>query len=425
MTTKKRKKNRTAAPPGPPPRRKGSPGNKTYARGIYAAAGVVAVAVYVLLQAQSPTVEYRFDDEKTAGKWKVQGQARTEPGPTGLLVKPRGVARLVSPRLRRPGAGPLNWHDFPYVKLRIAPAEEERRAALVWFPGEASGQGHELFFTIPAEESEILLDVRQDLPWERRFGWNKLPDVPVTRLGILIQDTVEIREVSLLSGIGPFAGLRLLWSQYWKVEPIKVSSINVHYGNEVFGMPLTTTAGVAFSLLFAWALFNRRPRIRVPLYWAMFACFVAPEAPFILTLWHQAEASSEISAWHADRYDEYRSRFGREFADLDREFQNHVPRGARVAFPDSKRRLVQGESNWVWFLYYGLYENYKDRNRNSARLDKSTRYVFYYYPSGLIHDEGENLVRGTGDQDGPRRSYKTETIVRVSEGAKILKIVHD
>ena len=161
------------------------------------------------------------------------------------------------------------------------------------------------------------------------------------------------------------------------------------------------------------------------LLWAMFACFTLPEVPFVLTLWTHAKASSEISAWHADRYDEYRSRFGKEFADLDNEFRNQVPVGARVAFPDSKRQPVLGEINWLWFLYYGLFDNYKDRKIGSAHLDNETDYVFYYYPSGMTHDEEKNLLHVTEGTNKKSTPVKTQTIARITEEAKILKVLHD
>ena len=380
---------------------------------------------YLLLQSKSsPAIEYSFDDKEEIREWRIEGQRQTELTPDGLRIRPKNTAVLVSPRLQDADGDKLSWSDFPYVRLRVAPSEKDRRMVLVWIV-DPSGQSYRLPFTIPATTSETLIDVRQDMPWEGRWGWTHsvLSRVPLMRLGLLIEDPVEIQELGLLSNLGPVQLARLLWSQYWAVEPIRVASINLHFGNQLLGVPLAGVSGVALVALFLLALINRRREFRAILLWAMFVCFVVPEAPFVLTLWSHAGASSEISAWHAEHYDEYRSRFGKEFADLDKEFRKHVPVGARVAFPGSKRRLVLGESNWLWFLYYGLYENYKDRKIDSARLDGKTEYVFYYYPSGLAHDEEKNLLRPVGSEGKKARTYKTQTIARINEQAKILKVL--
>ena len=380
------------------------------------------VGVYILLQSPSSVISDSFDDERTARKWSVQGQAEAQFMPDGLLLKPRGTALLISPRLQKPRGSTLNWHSFPYVKLRVTPEKNERRMALVWIFGSDINANYPLPFTIPAMASEILLDVRQDVPWEQRFGWDQdaLSRLPIKHIGVLLQNTVKVEQIEWISGLGPLELLPLLWAQYWAVEPVKVSSVNVHYGNEVLGKPLVMICGIIFAFLLALMLFTRQKKFRLPLLWAILACFAIPNTPFIGTLWNQAKASSKVSAWHANRYDEYRSRFNQEFADLDKEFLKHVPTGSQVAFPASKQRLVQGESNWLWFLYYGLYENYKDRLGDSTHLDKKTEYVFYYYPAGLTHDEENNLLRrNKGDT-----TYATQTIARISGQAKILKLIH-
>ncbi len=430
MAGKKHKRGRPLARPhlSNPQTRQPHPKKRTLQRdysppAIYAVAAAVLAGVYILWQLQSPTISYPFDDQKTARKWSVQGRAETQLTPDGLLVKPQDAALLISPRLA-PLRQTLNWRNFPYVKLSVTPEAKERRMALAWIPGQDPNQNYQLPFTVPASASEVLLDVRQDVAWERRFGWdrNALSQTPVRRLGVLLQNTVEVREVALLSSLNPLQLSRLLWSQYWAVEPVKVSSINAHYGNEVLGTPLVTTFGIIFAVLFALMLVSRRKKFKVPLLSAMLVCFIAPEMPFVGTLWEQAAASGKVSAWHADRYDEYRSRFNQEFADLDREFLKRVPAGSRVAFPNSKQWLIQGESNWIWFLYYDLYENYKDRERDSTHLDKNTQYVFYYHPAGLAHDEAKNILHRT---EGKKKGYKTETLARISEQAKILKLIHD
>ena len=380
------------------------------------------VAIYLFIQSQSQTIELRLDNESQAREWSVLGRAQTEHTRRGMLIKPQGRAVLVSPRLQNPN-GILNWHRFPYIKLRIAPQDKERRMELVWALDRDFKRTLKLPFTLPASASELLLDVRQDIPWENRLSWNRgtLSRAPVRRLIIVVNDPVEVRALTLLSSLNPLQFGQLLWSQYWKIEPIRPNSINALWGNNVLGVPVSSVFGTAFIILLLSLLVVRREKYRRVLFGAMLACLVAPEAPFILTLWEQAQASSKVSAWHADRYDEYRSRFGEEFAELDRAFQKHVPVGSRVAFPESKRELIWGASNWLWFLYYGLYENYTDRDINSTHISNQTEYLFYYYPSGLVHDEEQDLLRLSR---GDKHIYKTQTVVRINAEAKILRIIH-
>ena len=91
--------------------------------------------------------------------------------------------------------------------------------ALVWIVDSSGQRDYHLRFTMPAITSEVLIDVRQDVPRKKRFDWTQsaLSQVPLRQLGLLIENPVEIRELSLLSSLGPVQLARLLWSQYWAV----------------------------------------------------------------------------------------------------------------------------------------------------------------------------------------------------------------
>ncbi len=427
---RKNRKNHPAAAPMPSTKAPQSAVRRKSGRSRdYSTVAAVTIAVfavigaYLLWQSQSASVSYRLNERATAQEWSVQG--KSELTPNGIRLTPEGRALLISPELKSPDGGALHWRDFPYFKLQITPEPHERVMYLFWIPGEdVNNNGHRPF-TVPAEADEVLVDVRQKMPWKKVFSWDRqiFPGEPIGRIGVLVQNAVEIGRIDLLSTLNPLQLTRLAWKQYWMLEPIKINSINFHYGNEIMGTPLTVITGAVFVVLFAAALIARWTRFRLALLWGMFACLALATLPFNRTLWNYAEASGKTSAWHADRHDEYRSRFNREFADLDKAFLSHVPKGSQVGFPMSKKSLVQGETNWIWFLYYGLYDNYRDRRRGSNGVDNKDEYVFYYHPKDLIHDEKENTLRKADKKHA--KIYKTQTVARVSEDAKILKLIHD
>ena len=115
---------------------------------------------------------------------------------------------------------------------------------------------------------------------------------------------------------------------------------------------------------------------------------------------------------HYNKYDEYKSRFGKQFADLSKNFEEMVPLKSKVAFPWSKDRRVIGESNWIKFQYYGLYQ---------PKKLKKADYIFYYYPEKLFYDSKNNTVYYRDSRD----RYKVKILYTQSPSAKILKVLHD
>lgn len=427
MSRKKRKHRSAPAAKTPQPavrRESGRSFNYSTVAAVTIAVFVV-IGAYLLWQAQSASVSYRLDDPEIARKWAVQGDGESELTPHGIRITPGDNAALVSPELKSPGGGALHWRDFPYFKLQLTPEPHEREMYLFWIPDEDLNNSRHRPLTVPAQTAEVVIDVRQRIPWKRVFGWDGriFSGEPIGRIGVVTQDAVEVGRIDLLSTLNPLQLTRLAWKQYWALEPIKISSINFHYGNEVMGTPLAVITGAVFAVLFAVALTARRTRLRISLLWGMFACLALATLPFNRTLWNYAEASGEVSAWHADRHDEYHSRFNREFADLDKAFLSHVPRGTRVSFPVSKQWLVHGETNWIWFLYYGLYDNYREREKKTKGIGDEDEYVFYYHPERLVHDEKKNTLREVGQENA--EVYKTQTVARVSKNAKILKLIRD
>ena len=392
--------------------------------------GALALAALAVVSIPSPEPDFSWDFDgpravQTAFRqWQILGKAKLElVSSSGVRIEPEQMALFVSPRL--PDA---RRNDFPYVKLHVKPASEERLMAVVWIyrmGQEAPDMRDRWVFKVPAGASELLLDTRQkDIS---NITILRISDawlhVPIERIGFLVQDAVEIERVEFRAALAPAQLPRLMWSQYWEADLFLANSINSYIGNQILGVRLSVLLGALFIALFALVLISRVRKFKPALLGAMFACFIAVDLPYIRSLWDHAGMSSEVSAWHFDRYDEYRSRFDQEFADLDKVFREQIPVGARVAFPASRQQFFTGETNWIWFLYYDLYDNYRDRNLDSASLDKNTEYVFYYHPHSLVHDEKGNTVHNPGKKSA--KVYRTQTIAEISEHAKILRILHD
>ena len=177
-------------------------------------AGATAAILYTLLQSSSAVISSQFSDEKTTQQWHVQGQAETKLTPDGLLIKPQGTVLLISPRAQKPRGSALSWSDFPYIKLRVKPEEKERRMALVWITRRDSSKSYQLPFKVPAAMSKITLDVRQDMPWQRYFGWDNsaYARVPISHIGILLQSTVEFEQFEWVAELNLAELAHLLWN---------------------------------------------------------------------------------------------------------------------------------------------------------------------------------------------------------------------
>ncbi len=403
---------------------------------VSAILSMALAGIYTSWRSQATAVSYELSDEKTVRSWTISEKTPRYITPDGLKIAAQEKTFLISPEVRGTKGAALYWGNFPYVKLHLTPQAEEYLMYLVWILDKNRNKQYVRSFTVPAMAAEVLIDVRQHEPTKGQFGypWDfpPLEKIPIGRVGLVFGNTIEIRRIELLSSLGLFQFAKLLGIQYWQPEPIGAYSINNYYGNEIFGTPLVAASGIVFFIflmLFIWLQRKPKSKFRLPLLWAMFACFAICNLPFVHTLWEEAKAGTEVSAWHADRYDEYRSRFNSEFADLDRAFRTHVPAGSRVAFPLSEKKLVNGEINWIWFLYFGPYVNYTNRDYYSSTgkqrsgITKKTEYVFYYYPRKLIYNEQNNTLREADYPQAP--PYRTRTVADISEHAKILKIIRD
>ena len=383
----------------------------------------VLLVAYVLIHPFAARVVFDF---RAVDDWQVRGGATAaRRTPDGILVEADTPAYLLSPARpdqQAPLRG-LRWQDTPYVKVELTPAPQARTLTLAWVPDSEKPQVYKLPVRVAAMASTVLVDTQSDQPWVRRTAWDeRFPGQGrIHRFGLLLDVDAEIRCITLLSMPGLRDLARVVWDEYWTIEPVKVSSINFQYGLEVLGVPLSTALGVVTGLLGLLVLLRSRRGTVLLLFWGSLACFVVFDVTLDHTLWEQARQSAAISAWHADRFDEYASRFGEEFARLDRVLTEHVPRGTAVAFPDPVPHPVQGEVNWIWFLYFGEYDNARDRFGNDARIGEEAKYVFYYHPRKLVHDPG----RGTLRHRDTNATHRVRVVGQVSDRAKLLEVIRD
>ncbi len=356
---------------------------------------------YFLIQPFFKKVVYDFCVQNN---WQVQGGVKAATQTLdGLEIEVDTTAFLLShPKDEQKALRGLRWKDTPYVKVELAPTPGERTVSLVWIP--EIENAFTIPVKVPAMASTILIDTQNDRPWNKRYAWDdRFPGKgQINRFGLILQTNTEIRRIALLSQLNLIDLARVAWEEYWTVEPVKVSSINFQYGLDVLGVPLSTALGSVAALLGTIVLIRTRRDTILLFFWGALACFVLFDVTVNHTLLKHAKYSSTISAWHVDRFEEYRSRFGLEFARLDRLLKRHVPNGTPVAFPDPIPWPVRGETNWVWFLYYGEYDNVRDRYGNNAHIDENTQFIFYYHPRKLIHDRNLGIIQHREHQSNPQ-----------------------
>ena len=274
-----------------------------------------------------------------------------------------------------------------------------------------------------ASEARILINTQSRHPWRGDLAWDDASPGGgrINRFGVGLQDGSTVMRVALRKGVSTVDMARLAWRDFWSVEPVGISSINLRYGPNLLGNSLTVLIGaVVVFLALVTSLKPGRRQLTV-FFWVSFAGFALFDVTLNHSLWDQAKKSSKVSALYADRYEEYSSRFGQEFAELDRLLKQHVPEGTAVGFPDPKPLPIIGENNWLWFLYHGEYDNVRDRGRNSAHIDRSTQYVMYYHPRLLKHYATEGSVKNLMTQ----AVNNVAVVAEVSKNAKILKVLHD
>jgi len=395
---------------------------------VAAAVAVVSALFYALFQGAQTPVIYSFS-RAAANDWDLQAShpqaVRWEWNADSLSVeidksKAAGAYGVVS----GPGEGARNrlavvtWQDYPYLRVAVEPQARDRNIMLVW---QARGISQQVARAeIPAHADEIIINTHSEARWQGKASWDI--NVGISGLNLIAADSMTLRGVSLEPALPLSDLLATAWREYAAIEPITTYSINFRAHGRVLGFSLVVALGLLVLLSGLALALMRTRRSAVVFCGVAAAAALALDVPFMGSLFAHARLAHDVSAWHADRYDEYASRFDEEFAQLDRALREHAPPGAKVAFPWSRKRFFPGESNWLWFLYHNHeYAVIGTRNYQEGGkwISDDIEYLFYYYPRGLaVEADGETV-----SVDGSDRKYRVETLYQSSPGARLLKVV--
>ena len=389
--------------PGSDTRRRGPNKKSVLIVGLLIAAPVCLAAWSI----SGERIRFELSDRDAARQWQLFGDGRLDNTPEGLRIIPEPVALVLSPALD--DRERMTWERLPYVVVEVVPEAEDRRGEVVWDPQGSVRASPRIDLDIPAGAERIVVDARSEEYWNWRGPWAGT----CRRVGLLFGDEVVLRGVVLSGGLAPGDRVRLFWHEFTQTEPLLPYSINFVRGVFVFGWPLMLSLGigVAFvALLCLWQ--GRRAALRLALAAGLIGVVVA-DLPFLAVLAGQVRYSAERSAWRESRYDEYASRFGTEFAELWRAFEQAVPHGARVFVAKDRRMEIRGESSWIMFQLYPEYE--------PAELSEA-EYILCYYPLEYAYEPERGLFRSRASGG---KSVRVRAIEVRSPDAAVLQVQHD
>jgi hypothetical protein len=293
--------------------------------------------------------------------------------------------------------------------LTTRPTGLEKRAVLLWMP---TPDAKPVAARSAGQEGSgwIAVDVRNLELWNRAFPW----EGNIGQFAWAIEGTWTLVRTELRSSLPPWDAARLFFRQLFTAEPMRAYSINTLGGPYIFGWPLAAwmAAPLVVGALVGW---SRRRRRSQALRWAaggLVAGFLLGDLPFTHSLAAHAQESGRVSAWRDDLFGERESRFGEDFAQLARAFEDSVPSGARIFIPRERGQRVMGETNWIAVHLHPRYW--------SVQL-KDAEYVFYYYPHDYRYDAASESLAAT-QGDGP--SVRVQVISALSSEMMILKVVH-
>lgn len=307
----------------------------------------------------------------------------------------------------------LTWDRTPYVKIYITPEFHDRTFLLLWSPSGDINKSYTRKFMVPAHKDYAIVNIAQDIKFKRVFSWTSKPfeKTKINSFGFIFdkQSSVNIKKIELLSSLFVWDYIRLVINEYSLTENVNVSSINFLYGISILGKPLAYLLGILISIFGFILIIKTNRKSIISFIIISIVCLIFYDISLHKTLWNSAQYASKRSAWHEDKFEEYKSRFGERFAMLARELEKRIPKGSKVFFPPSQDYRVKGESNWIAFQYYGLYEH--------AGIDK-VDYVFYYYPKGNIKFNNKTNILKVG-----KKEYKVKPVVNINNSIYILKTI--
>jgi hypothetical protein len=380
-----------------------------------------AIVAYVWAQAATPHADYDLTDPGVARLWLGAGDIPgVQATSHGLEIIGEEGGLVTSPEPSQTGTlARTPWRDARFVVIEVVPRPYERAVAVVWFP-QGGAAGPRMVATLAPGVSRLVVDTQRRKPWLGGSGWvDRFPSASlVRRVGLAFRGEVVIRRITVEALLPARDLLALTWDDLTTVEPVLASSINFHYGPSVVGISLSIVLGLLLTALGLVALPRRRQGSRALFLAGGLVLFVLFDLTAFHGLWRQVLSSRQISAWHASRLDEYRSRFGDDFAQLDALVRERVPRGTPVALPDPPSTATPRMTNWLWFLYQGEYANLADRARDNTTIPPGARYVIFDQPRLWVYEPASGQIRSrvTGD------TVAVRPVATVSDNVMLLEV---
>lgn len=378
---------------------------------IYFGLLVVLALAFIIKMLTRETLSYDFKDPGVIAEWEKLVQGDPDMNQNGLLAPGGQHLKIFSPG---PGkktvvSDSLTWEQLPFVKINLKQAPVPRSALFFWFPSGNPTNGFWFAFEIPPGKENVLLDTQLSDISKARFPWNGR----IRRFGFQFSQDVEIQSISLMS-FPPITDLAGLFAdQFLNDETFKSYSINAIPDATILGYSPVRTAG--FILLIIWLIFVIYPdrSTRSVLIVGGILLMIVVDLRFTVRLAKHAAFSVQRAGWYASMEAEDESRFGKDFADLARNFEALVPPLSKVYFPRERLGKVSGETNWIEFLFYPKFL--------SVELQEA-EYVFFYFPNtGLKVDMSSGqLVQTAGSL--PTISIPVEVLYDRDEEIKLLKI---
>jgi hypothetical protein len=347
-------------------------------------------------------LNYDFTNPDVVKEWSLAGSAARSVSPQGLSIQ-NGNFRLLSPA---PGSsafiGPtVAWSQFPYIRIQLTKGPRERQLTFRWNPENSLAKSYGFPLRIPAN-TELFVFNTQALRFSNtRFS---VRQYPVVQFGFEAIDNsqtesvdYQIKSVTLLSSLSPGESWQLVENGFLEPETFFASAVNFLTGFYIFEKPVVFYFGITLLGGALIVAFLRRNRLAMSalIGTALLFHFIL-DMQFNVSLWSHAQYSHGKSAWHESEYDEHASRFGKEFADLAKAFEEQVPRGSKVYFAQETLHTVWSERNWIALQYFPAYQ--------SVDLNEAD-YIFHYYPNEYKLDRN------------------VETLYEVGKNAKLLKVI--
>jgi hypothetical protein len=367
--------------------------------------GLLALVFGASITGAHQEVNYDFRNPDVVKEWPLVAAGSTSVSPEGLAIA-KGRFRILSPA---PGSSAylgsnFSWSQFPYVRIELAKSPRERQLTFRWNPENSLAKSYGFPLTIPANTDVFVFNTHALKFANSRFSARTYP---IVQFGFEATEDFQveagdylIRSVTLVSSLSPAETWQLVANNFLEPEVFYASAVNFLSGFYIFEKPVVFYFGLTLLLGAAIVAFFSKNRVAIAALVGTALLFqLILDMQFNVTLWNHAEYSHQRSAWHESQNDEHASRFGKDFAALAKAFEEQVPRGSKVYFPQETLHTVWAETNWIAFQYYPAYQSV-----GLADAD----YIFHYYPNAYeLQTKGAHL----------------QTLFEVSSNAKLLRVI--